>query len=453
MARAAANAGLLGWAAVGNIAPPMNRVAVAVGWVCLLLACENVNSDAIQRWKNTEKGPGKLEDALRDSKLSPRLRAEAAQALVQIGRPEAVEAGLPSLPPGDRQAVSAELVPLFVAQLERGSVNEARDARDGLFSLREGATPELQKQIDAALLPSLARELRAGRVAGGRYTMDRVLLALGPPATPMLLQILDEPAAPYPAVVEVLTKIADPEARDKAAASLVKRAQASKGALPPQLWRALGQIGGKPAVEFLSEKVERGHESDALLAAQALQQGPRQPGLVTLAMKLAGNQRANKAVRDEMFGLLEYVGTPEAKDGAVNIIATDPEPLVRYRAYETALAIGKADAVVSALEAFPTTATHKREDVVDFLAKDIQKLGPATGRPAAVSALASKSALARVTGVLALETIGTAAEAPAVAKLSGDRSTVKGFPPGATVGKDAARVAGILQTRPDGGKP
>jgi hypothetical protein len=269
----------------------------------------------------------------------------------------------------------------------------------------------------------------------------------------MLLQILDEPAAPYPAVVEVLTKIADPEARDKAAASLVKRAQASKGAMPPQLWRALGQIGGKPAVEFLSEKVERGHESDALLAAQALQQGPRQPGLVTLAMKLAGNQRANKAVRDEMFGLLEYVGTPEAKDGAVNIIATDPEPLVRYRAYETALAIGKADAVVSALEAFPATATHKREDVVDFLAKDIQKLGPATGRPAAVSALASKSALARVTGVLALETIGTAAEAPAVAKLSGDRATVKGFPPGATVGKEAARVAGILQTRPDGGKP
>jgi len=147
------------------------------------------------------------------------------------------------------------------------------------------------------------------------------------------------------------------------------------------------------------------------------------------------------------------VGTPEAKDGAVNIIATDPEPLVRYRAYETALAIGKADAVVSALEAFPATATHKREDVVDFLAKDIQKLGPATGRPASVAALASKSPLARVTGVLALETIGTAAESPAVAKLSGDRATVKGFPPGASVGKEAARVAGILQTRPDGGKP
>jgi hypothetical protein len=431
----------------------MTRVAVAVGWVCLLLACESVNSDSIQRWKNTEKGPGKLEDALRDSKLPPKLRAEAALALVQIGRPEAVEAGLPSLAPGDREAVSTELVPLFVAQLEHGSVNEARDARDSLFSLREGANPALQKQIDAALLPSLARELRAGRVAGGRHTMDRMLLAMGAPAAPMLLQILDEPAAPYPAVVEVLTKIADPQDRDKAAASLVKRARASGSAIPQQLWRAMGQIGGKPSVEFLSEKVERGHESDALMAAQALQQGPRMPGLVTVAMKLAGNQRANKAVRDEMFGLLEYVGSPEAKEGAVNIIATDPEPLVRYRAYETALAIGKAEAVVSALEAFPAGATHKREDVVDFLAKDIQKIGPATGRPAAVSALASKSPLARMTGVLALETIGTAAEAPAVGKLAGDRSTVKGFPPGATVGKEAVRVAGILQTRPDGGKP
>ncbi len=230
----------------------MNRVAVAVGWVCLLLACESVNSDSIQRWKNTEKGPGKLEDALRDSKLPPRLRAEAAVALVQIGRPEAVEAGVPSLPRRRREAVSAELVPLFVAQLERGSVNEARDARDGLFSLREGVSPALQKQIDAALLPSLARELRAGRVAGGRHPMDRILLAMGPPAAPMLLQILDEPAAPYPAVVEVLTKIADPEARDKAGASLVEARPGERGQHPAAaVAGSRGQIGGKPAIEFL----------------------------------------------------------------------------------------------------------------------------------------------------------------------------------------------------------
>ena len=186
--------------------------------------------------------------------------------------------------------------------------------------------------------------------------MDRMLPPWGRRRDPMLLQILEEPAAPYPAVVEVLAKTADPETRDKAAALAGQAGPASAGSIPPQLWRALGQIGGKPSIEYLSDKVEKGHESRrACWPPRPCSRGPEQPGLVTLAMQLAGNQRASKAVRDEMFGLLEYVGTPEAKDGAVNIIATDPEPLVRYRAYETALAIGKAEAVVSALEAFPAT--------------------------------------------------------------------------------------------------
>jgi hypothetical protein len=431
----------------------MRRRALAV--VCLLAlaaACESVNSDSIQRWKNTAKGPGKLEATISDRKVPAKLRAEAALALLNIAKPEGVEAVLPGLPASDRDAVTAELVPLLITQMQNGSVNEARDARDGLFSVREHATPSVKQQIDAALLPALARELRAGRTAGGRYSIDRILQAVGPSASPMLVQVLEEPAAPYPAIVEVLSKTGDPETKDKAAVVLVRRASALNE-LPIQMWRALGTVGGKASFDFLQNKVEKGHERDAVLAAQALQQGPRSPALVALAMRLAGNQQANRAVRDEMFGLLEHVGTPEAKEGAIRIIATDPDPLVRYRAYETALAIGKQEAIVSALEAFPAGVSHKREDVVDFLVKDIEKIGAAPARPAVVKALESKTPLARMTGVLAMEAVGTSAEAPVVAKLTDDRGAVKGFPAGATIGKEAARVAGILQNKPSGGKP
>jgi HEAT repeat protein len=169
-------------------------------------------------------------------------------------------------------------------------------------------------------------------------------------------------------------------------------------------------------------------------------------------MRMAGDQRANKAVRDEMFGLLEYVGTPEAADGALRIIASDPDPVVRYRAYETAVAIGKEGVIPAALETFPLTASYKREDVVDFLVKDIQKVGVAA-RPAIVKSLTTKSPLARMTALLAFEAVGTSADAPEVAKLESDRASVRGFPAGATVGREAARIAGILQTRSDGGKP
>jgi hypothetical protein len=172
-------------------------------------------------------------------------------------------------------------------------------------------------------------------------------------------------------------------------------------------------------------------------------------------LKVAGDGRANKAVRDEMFGLVERIGGGDAQQGLVHIIAADPTPMVRYRAYEAALAVGGAQALVPALEAFPASASYKKDDVVDFLVKDVTKLGPSV-RPAVHRALASPAVLARMTGVLALEaplatdarqTLGSGADAPVVAKLAADRGTLKGFPTGDTVGTEAARVAAVLQKR------
>src|SRR5687767_5939786 len=120
-------------------------LSLLVASMLVLGGCESVTSDSIQRWKNTEKGPGKLEAAVRDDKVPAKLRAEAAVALVQIGRPDEVESALAAMAPNEREAVSGELVPLYVGQLARGSVNEARDARDGLFGLREKAPPAIQK--------------------------------------------------------------------------------------------------------------------------------------------------------------------------------------------------------------------------------------------------------------------------------------------------------------------
>ena len=108
---------------------------------------------------------------------------------------------------------------------------------------------------------------------------------------------------------------------------------------------------------------------------------------------------------------------------------------------------------VPALEAFSGKRSFKREDVVDFLVKDISKVGT-KARPAVLAALASPSVLARMTAVLALEAplpgqaqarLGSAEDAAALGKLSGDKGKLKGFPAGATVGSEAARVALLLQ--------
>jgi HEAT repeat protein len=431
----------------------MSRVLVAL--VCVLLAagCEGVTEQSIAQWKTTQKGPGKLQDAVKDSSVPPRLRAAAAAALVDIGMAEEAEQALATVPAGDRWEIMKTLVPAYTAEMKNPSLAKARAARDALFSARAYAPPEEQKQIDAVLLPAIEKDLREGRVSGGRHSIDKVLAAIGPAASPMLVSLLEDPRVPFPGVVEQLERTADQTARERGGAALVKRAQAS-GEIAVPLWRAIGSVGGKSASAFLVQKVKDGSEREAVAAAQALQLR-RDPSLLPLALQVAGDPRANKAVRDEMFGLAEKIGGPEAQRGLVKIIASDPAELVRYRAYEAALAVGKGEAIAPALEAFPPQATYKKEDVVDFLVRDITKLGP-EAKGALARVLGSRSALARMTAVLAYEapfpsdpkkSLGTAADAPAVLRLSGDKGTVKGFPSGQTVGREASRVAAVLQKR------
>jgi hypothetical protein len=420
-------------------------LALALSLSAAAGGCDSVSSQSIQTWKDTQKGPGKLQAALANPKVDPRLRAEAAVALVDIGMADQMESALAGASAADRAAVVKEAIPLFAQALEGDKVERAREARDALFGLRAMAAPAEQSQIDATLLAALEKDLRAGRTAGGRHSIDKILVAIGPAAGPVLVKVLAEPAAPVPAIVDVLTKVGDESTRDQAGGVLVAKASAVRGPIPVPLWRALGDVGGPTVNEFLKKKVESGNEAEAVAAAQALQ-ARGEPSLLPLALKVAGDPRANKTVRDEMFGLAERIGGSAARDGLLRIIASDKEELVRYRAYEAALAVGKEESVVPALEAFPTTHAYKRDDVVDFLVKDILKIGPGA-KGVLGKALGSSSPLARMAAVLTYESLGTQADAPAVSRLAGDKGSVKGFPAGVTVGREASRVADVLQKK------
>jgi HEAT repeat protein len=431
----------------------MKRLALVL--VCVLAAagCERVSSESIVQWKSTQKGPGKLQDALKDSTVAPRLRAEAAAALVDINMADEVDQALAAIPAADRWEIIKTLIPIHIAGMSSPALPKARASRDALFTVRAYAPPDEQKQIDAVLLPSLEKDLREGRASGGRHSADKMLAAIGPAAAPMLAGLLEDPRVPFQGVVDALERVADPEARERGGVALIKRALASPE-IPVALWRALGSVGGKAVTAFLIQKATTGSEAVAVAATQALQQR-RDPTLLPMALRIAGDPRANKAVRDEMFGLVEKIGGLEAQRGLVRIIASDPNELVRYRAYEGALQVGRGGAITAALEAFPAKASYKREDVVDYLVKDIAKLGPES-RAALQRTLASASPLARMTAVLAYEAplpsdpkkvVAGPGDAAVVLKLAGDKGTVKGFPPGDTIGKEAARVAAVLQKR------
>jgi HEAT repeat protein len=415
------------------------------------VACESATSERIEAWKGTQKGPDRIEGALRSSNVPANLRAEAAVALVDIGKPEKVDEIMAALEAGERWEILKTLVDIDIKGMASPQLPKARDARDTLFSVRQYAPPEEQKRIDTALLASIEKDLSEGRFSGGRHSLDKLLTAIGPPSGPMLVRLLGDAKAPYKGLAELLVKVCDEATRDKGGAALLGRISAGKP-IPNDMWLALGMLGGPTVTDFLSTKVQKGPPEEAIAAAKALQQA-RYPSVLQMALKIAGDGKANKELRDEAFGVVEKIGGPEAQKGLLRIIAEDKKDIVRYRAHEAALEVGKADAIVPALQAFSGKLSFKREDVIDFLVKDISKVG-AQAKPAVLAALASPSPLARMTAVLALEAplptnakarLGAAADAGALGKLEGDKATIKGFPAGMTVGSEAKRVVLLLQ--------
>lgn len=286
--------------------------------------------------------------------------------------------------------------------------------------------------------------MRSGRALGGRHSLEQHLGLLGPSATPTLAKLLADPKIPFVTVSELIARTADAPTREQAGKVLIQRFSA--GEMQGPMWQALAQVGGPTVTDFLKRKVETGRDAESIQAAQALQALHQDPTLVPFALRLAGDPQARKGVRDEMFGLAERLGGPLVRDGLIRIIATDTEELVRYRAYEAALGAGRGEAIQPALEAFSLKQTYKRDDVVDYLVKDIQKLGPGS-RPFLIKALASGAPLARLVAVMALEQVGAPADAQAVERLFSDGAIVKGFGAGETVGKEAARVAAILKNK------
>jgi len=406
--------------------------------------CSKPSAENIQLWKTTEKGPEKLKDALGDRSLAPQLRAEALNALVDIGRAEEADTILAQLPPDDRLAIIQAAIPLDEAAMHDPSPEKALAFRDALFSLRQFAGAQEKESIDGVLLPAIERDLVSGRLRNGRHSIEKMLTAIGPGGAAMLATVLGEPTPAYPTAAELLGRVGDDAARAKGAAALVERAKKEK-VIQPAMWRAIGAVGGPVAIKFLEEKSQDGNRETAVSAVRAMREH-RDPSVLPLALKVAADPRADRLVRDEMFGVVENIGGPEAQKGILAIIASDKEEIVRYRGFEVLLAISKADGIIPGLEAFPAGAAYKRIDIDDLLVKLIEKLG-APARPALVKALGSRSPLARMTAAMSLEQIGRAADAPALEAVAKDGATLKGFPPGETVGKAAARAAEAVKKK------
>src|SRR5262249_16337165 len=126
-------------------------------FVCasLIAGCSDVTPEKIERWKGTEKGPGKLREAVKDSSVAPALRAQALVALVELPRANEARDDLHKGADADRQAVAKEAVPRLTQLAGTGpgvTTRAQRQAKDALFLVRADTTGDDRAKADDALI-------------------------------------------------------------------------------------------------------------------------------------------------------------------------------------------------------------------------------------------------------------------------------------------------------------
>ena len=375
--------------------------AVVVASLALASVACDPTPEKIARWKETERGPGKLREALQKNGLAPSLRAQALVALVEVGMAQDAVDDLAKVEAGDRRAIIHEAVPRL-AEVARGSgvagaatTRAQREAKDALFALRTDAGPEDRAAADAALIEWTTADLN-GRMSSGGHSSEQILLAIGPKAAPRLAELMQPGSSQLVGAAAIFGKVGDTDARARAADMLIQRIQKAgpRGLDEPAL-QALGLIGGPRATAFLVDQAEHAREEATReKALLALAQGNPSQGdsaLQAAALRIAGDKKAPGKVREAAFGLLETM--PTAVTGLIGLMR-DPDETVRWRAVEAALAAGKEKAVVPVLEALDAGGKYKQEDLDSYVVHDLVLVG-AAALPALQTELASKNAVAR----------------------------------------------------------
>jgi HEAT repeat protein len=364
------------------------------------VACDPT-PEKIARWKETERGPRKLRDAVQKNGLAPSLRAQALVALVEVGMAGDAVGDLANIDAGSRRAIIHEAVPRL-AEVARGSgiagsatTRAQREAKDALFVLRTDAAPDDRAAADTALIEWTTADLN-GRMSSGGHSSEQILLAIGPKAAPRLAELMQPGSSQLVGAAAVFGKIADTDARARAADMLIQRIQkAGPRGLDEQAMQALGLIGGPRATAFLVDQAEHARDENTReKALLALAQGNVSVGdsaLQAAALRIAADKKAPGKVRESAFQLLEKM--PTAVTGLVALMH-DPDETVRWRAVEAALAAGKDKAVVPVLEALNPSGKYKTEDLDSYVVHDLVLVGP-TALPPLQTELASKNAVAR----------------------------------------------------------
>jgi hypothetical protein len=406
-------------------------------------ACEKASHENIDRWRYSEKGPGKLVAAVADASLDADLRAHAAQALVEIDAPAGAMKALSETPPEVREPVVEKLIVRLWGDAKVGNdmqipTDGQVQAKDALFEVRALSTPAQVQKIDGYLIDWLS-PIYEERARLGRHHGEKIIQAIGARAAPKLI----------------------------AAAKLIvdRPEQAGKLVLVQDLsLRGIAGTGAPEAVGYLLDLAEKRNYPEPTLPVRAMralgaayldtQTPAASAGLeahVARLAKLADDERQDGETANLAFELLGASGSVRCLSPLLTLVRH--RDVVRsWQATRLALRCGGAQAIVPVVEALPESRSYERGILEKYLWQLIIPLGDGAA-DAARKLIGSTSWVARVTGVELLGKLGGKSDAAQVRALAKDDTRLRGWWPKGdsrrdpTLGDVAQNVAEALEKK------
>ena len=417
--------------------------------VCCLAAsgCE-VTPEKIQTWKTTQKGEAKIRAAVRDEGQTLDVRILGAEALCELKLFEPLAEDLKAIKAEQRGKLVAGLTKRLQARMQ-GSNPAATtgiqvQAKDSLFELRnlsESVPAEIRTSIDDSVARWMTQDW--AKRASGEHSGEKIIRTLGKAAAPHLIDGIGGGISPVLASM-LLRELGSQADRDRGAEKLLTLAASEKPS-KEETFTALGKIGSLKAVDYFLKVAQKGAFQERLWAVRAIGLFPHARAIPTaVAIARDATLTDDRALlRDAAFTLLEKTNDDKSLVALLSFLG-DKNKLVHYRASEAVLVGFGARGLTMLLEQLPSRYTYEKQDLVDFVEKDILKLGQ-KALPALRNALTSKNWIARLIGARMLGQLGTKQDMGALEKLAGDQTRLNGWEGGATVGSEAAAAAKKLK--------
>lgn len=391
----------------------------------VLAACEKTSHDSIDKWVNTEKGPGKLKKTVEDESVDADLSAHAAVNLIRppLSQETDVKNALERMSQGRRKDMVDKMIPRLweVARVEnekKPANNTQIAGKDALVTIRKFADDTQRQQIDNYLVSWYGVYAYEARAGAGQYPGAQVVRMVGPAMTKPLIDVIN-------------TFIAAP-GQEK-----------TKYRLGDELMIAIAASGGPDGVKKLLEiaKLDRGDESLPSRAIDALYKAyvdpaslfdiqspaPLEPNLDMLVAMAKDDTQKGKVIND-LIALIRAIGAPKCFQPLVGMVATPHKSSrFKYVAANNALRCGGAKGIVEVVRALPDGA-YVKDELTGAISGEIAKMSPPDQVKAALRQLLDdKSVVARWVAIEALAAMKSVEDQPKILALSTAKDPLVGY--------------------------